>query len=151
MSCRHPQATLVEFQKRVFFVAPEENGADKVSMKERRTGKRLLCADLVDVCWHDEAGRLQKEVMVLEDISLSGVCLQSETPHAEGAEVTIQYGGGAIPGVIRYCVYQDIGYFVGIEFTENFEWPKDKFRPKHLFDPDTLLKRPAPGRDFDQV
>ena len=115
-------------------------------MTDRRTVKRLLCADLVDVCWRDEAGRQKSEVMVLEDISLSGVCLQSERPHTQGAEVVIQYGEGTLPGVIRYCVYREIGYFLGIEFTGDCQWPSDRFQPKHLLDPEILLKR-ATHRD----
>jgi hypothetical protein len=112
-------------------------------MTDRRTIKRLLCADLVDVCWRDAEGRNKTEVMVLEDISLSGVCLQSERPHAQGTEVVIRYGEGTLPGVIRYCVYQEIGYFLGVEFTSECRWPSDRFRPKHLLDPETLLRRAA--------
>ena len=110
-------------------------------MTDRRTVKRLLCADLVDVCWRDDAGRQKSEVMVLEDISPSGICLQSEWPHAQGTEVVIQYGQGTLPGVIRYCVYQEIGYFLGIEFTGDCQWPAGRFQPKHLLDPEILLKR----------
>jgi hypothetical protein len=108
-------------------------------MTDRRTVKRLLCADLVEVCWRDEAGRRKREVMVLEDISQSGVCLQSERPHKPGVEVDIQYGDGSLRAVIRYCVYQEIGYFLGVEFMEEHRRPK--FRPKHLLDPESLLKR----------
>ena len=115
-------------------------------MTDRRTVKRLLCADLVDVCWRDQTGHRRSEVMVLEDISLSGVCLQSERPHKPGVEVDIQYGEGKLAGVIRYCVYQEIGYFLGVEFTGECCWPKDKFRPKHLLDPESLLRRSRHGR-----
>jgi hypothetical protein len=120
-------------------------------MTDRRTVKRLLCADLVDVCWRDEADRRKSEVMVLEDISLSGVCLQSERPHRQGTNVVIQYGEGTLSGVIRYCVYQEAGYFLGVEFTEECHWPKDKFRPKHLLDPEILLKRATHRDRFDRA
>jgi len=110
-------------------------------MTDRRTVKRLLCADLVEVCWRDEAGLSKNEVMVLEDISHSGVCLQSERPHKTGVEVEIQYGGGQLGGVIRYCVYQEIGYFLGVEFAGECRWLTRKFRPKHLLDPESLLQR----------
>jgi hypothetical protein len=124
-----------------FLLMLKRNCADKVNMIDRRTVKRLLCADLVDVCWCDDAGRRKSEVMVLEDISLSGLCLQSERPHKPGTDVSVKYGDGTLSGVIRYCVYQQIGYFLGVEFTGECKWPTDKFRPRHLLDPEVLLKR----------
>ncbi len=137
--------------KSEFSGTAKENCADKMSMTNRRTVIRLLCADLVDVCWRDEAGRRKSEVMVLEDISLAGVCLQSERPHKQGTEMVIHYGDGTLPGIIRYCVYQGIGYFLGVEFTEKCCWPTDKFRPKHLLDPEVLLKRATERSRFEHA
>ena len=45
---------------------------------DRRIEPRLLCADLVDVQWKDQTGRVRRSVANLEDISLSGACLQVE-------------------------------------------------------------------------
>ena len=38
------------------------------------TEVRMLCADLVAVCWRDQAGKAKKAQAVLEDISASGAC-----------------------------------------------------------------------------
>jgi hypothetical protein len=122
---------------------PEQFHADKANMTDRRTVSRLLCADLVEVCWLDAAGRTKKEVMVLEDVSPTGVCLQSEQAHPKGAELTIQHDGMTLRGIVRYCVYQEIGYFLGVEFAEVGRRSMDTLQPKHLFDPESLLKRPA--------
>ncbi len=108
-----------ELAKSEFSGTAKENCADKMSMTNRRTVIRLLCADLVDVCWRDEAGRRKSELMVLEDISLAGVCLQSERPHKQGTEMVIHYGDGTLPGIIRFCVYQGIGYFLGWNSPKN--------------------------------
>src|SRR5690349_7956129 len=110
-------------------------------MSEKRTETRLLCADLVEVEWRDRLGRCKTEVMNLEDISLSGACLQSENQVIKGTQLRIRYGNGALPGVIRYCIYREIGYFLGVEFTEGCKWPSNQFRPKHLLDPRKLVER----------
>src|SRR5260370_4926988 len=48
----------------------------QIDMLDRRVETRLLCADLVDAQWKDPTGRLRRSVPNLEDISLSGACLQ---------------------------------------------------------------------------
>ena len=40
----------------------------------------MLCADLVDVQWKDKNGRVRRAVANLEDISLSGACVQVDAP-----------------------------------------------------------------------
>ena len=40
----------------------------------------MLCADLVDVQWKDKNGRVCRAVANLEDISLSGACVQVDSP-----------------------------------------------------------------------
>ncbi len=110
-------------------------------MSERRTEPRLLCADLVKVQWYDEAGNSKTEVMNLEDISLSGACLQAERPVPKGTQIRILYRGGELPGTIEYCNYQEIGYFLGVEFVEGCQWPSDQFKPQHLFNPLEMVHR----------
>jgi len=114
-------------------------------MSEKRTEPRLLCADLVRVKWRDNQGRRKAEIMNLEDISLSGACIQSESRVLKGTTVSFHYGNGTLPGIVRYCVYRDFGYFLGVEFTEGCQWPSNEFRPKHLFDPKTMLDRAIRG------
>ena len=52
--------------------------------KDARREKRDLCADLIKVCWKNEAGEHFQDWATLEDISASGACLQSEQPVPPG-------------------------------------------------------------------
>ena len=110
-------------------------------MDERRIDNRLLCAELVEVTWEDEAGRKRKRVANLEDISLTGICLQLEKAVPAGTEMRMSYGDGELVGIVRYCVYRDIGYFLGIQLEEGCRWSTQHFKPQHLLDPHELLNR----------
>jgi len=52
-----------------------------------------------------------------------------------------------LQGRVRYCVFRDTGYFLGIQFEPGFRWSQRLFRPKHMLDPRRLvalsLKRAA--------
>src|ERR1700684_990332 len=52
--------------------------ADREGMQRSRDEVRMLCADMVEVCWKDSAGSKHKAAALLEDISRSGMCLQFE-------------------------------------------------------------------------
>jgi hypothetical protein len=115
---------------------------DEEGMVDRRVEARMLCADLVDVRWKDaETGRSHRMVANLEDISLSGACIQTDRPVPLKTSVRIYYPGGALTGVVRYCVYREIGYFMGIEFGNGCRWSKEQFRPQHMLDPRRLIPR----------
>ena len=101
----------------------------------------MMCADLVDVKWKDKAGKVQRSTAVLEDISVSGACLQFDAPLPLKAVVRITYPGGTLDGVIRYCVFREIGYFVGVEFSPESHWKRSEFRPQHMLDVRKLLER----------
>ncbi len=122
---------------------------DEISMQERRTETRLLCADLIQLIWKDHNGREHQRVANLEDISLSGVCLCSETRVPEGTTVRIHYGDGELIGIVRYCLRREIGHFIGIEFTEGCRWSSQHFRPQHLLDPRELVQRAIERRQGD--
>lgn len=112
-------------------------------MQDRRLEPRLLCADLVDVRWNDKSGRLRKTVANLEDISLSGACLQMDSPIPHDTQVFISHPKGELQGQVRYCVYREIGYFVGLRFEDGSKWNRQLFRPQHLLDPRRLMLRSA--------
>ncbi|MCS7043983.1 MAG: PilZ domain-containing protein [Bryobacteraceae bacterium] len=114
-------------------------------MIDRRSEPRMLCADLVDVRWKDQNGKTRRAVANLEDISFSGACLQLETRVPVGAPMRISYAKGEFAGVVRYCMFKDIGYFVGVQFEPGYKWDEREFRPMHLLDPRTLMQR-APHR-----
>lgn len=110
-------------------------------MQERRTEPRLLCADLVELEWKDKSGRTRRAVANLEDISLSGACLQLEVSVPLHTQVKISYVNGELVGAVRYCVYREIGYFLGVQFEEGVRWTQRLFKPLHLFDPRRLMSR----------
>ena len=101
----------------------------------------MLCADLVDLQWKDQTGRMRRGVANLEDISLSGACLQVDRPVAMGCSVRISYPNGELSGIVKYCVFREIGYFLGVEFEPGCRWSQRSFRPQHLLDPRRLVGR----------
>jgi hypothetical protein len=115
--------------------------ADMYSMSEKRTENRLFCADLVEAEWRDKSGRNRREIVNLEDVSRSGACVQTEHPAAKETSIVIRCGDAELAGVVRYCLYRESGYFLGIEFNAACKWSAKHFEPKHLLDPLTLGER----------
>lgn len=101
----------------------------------------MLCADMVEVHWRDQAGRKWQGTGLLEDISTSGACLQVDSAIPLGAEIHWDSNKKRFEGQVRYCVYREIGYFVGVEFHFGSRWSKKEYRPQHLLDPRQLLER----------
>ncbi len=116
-----------------------------LDMFDRRIEPRMLCADLVDVQWRDQTGRTRRGVANLEDISLSGACLQVDRPIPLGTGFRISYPNGELMGIVKYCVFREIGYFLGIEFEVGSRWSQRHFRPQHLLDPRHLVRRVTKG------
>ena len=120
-----------------------------IAMVDRRDEVRMLCADMVSIQWKDKSGRDKNMVANLEDISLSGACLQLDLPIPLHTLIKISYqngnaeetGLGRLEGVVHYCVYREIGYFVGVRFGEGFRWSQKEFKPLHLVDPRRLAIR----------
>ncbi|MBI3678889.1 MAG: hypothetical protein HY235_00535 [Acidobacteria bacterium] len=102
---------------------------------ERRIEPRLWCSDLVQVWWKDAGKWRRRGTAVLEDISHCGACVQLELPLSQGAEVRIKHPAWKVEGQVRYCVYRDDGYFIGVLLREDSKWSEGLFRPKHLMDP----------------
>src|ERR1700691_5524609 len=110
-------------------------------MLDRRIEPRLLCADLVDVKWKDQTGRVRRSVANLEDISLSGACLQVERPVPLATPYRIIYPQGLSSGKVNYCVFREIGSFLGMKFEAGIRWSRNDFGPQHLLDPRSLVNR----------
>ena len=110
-------------------------------MQERRSEVRMLCADLVEVCWTDRTEKKQRAMALLEDISPSGACLQVETALPPGVEIRWGSPRQRFTGWVRYCVYREIGYFVGVEFAGKSRWSKRIYRPQHLLDLKQLVEK----------
>lgn len=115
-------------------------------MPEKRAEPRYLCSDLVTLRWSPEQGGERRETVVLENISVSGACVQAEVPVSEGLEVRLQCGQAVFQGCVRSCYLRDDGYFVGIAFDEGSKWSKAQFQPEHLIDPSTIKPRKMAGK-----
>jgi hypothetical protein len=46
---------------------------------------------------------------------------------------------------VRYCSFREIGYYVGLEFEPGSRWSERSYKPMHLLDPRSLLRKP--GKD----
>ena len=110
---------------------------------ERRENTRMLCSELVDVGWKERSGHRQRASANLEDISLSGVCLQVDHPIPLGTELRIDHPKGEFQGTVRYCLFLETGYFLGVEFAPGFKWSPEDYQPQHLLDLRTLVTRSA--------
>jgi hypothetical protein len=110
------------------------DSADKPVMRERRSETRMLCADMLEITWKKGAGKAHRETALLEDISHSGACLQLEQPVPLGAQLRWESPRQVFTGRVMYCVYREIGYFVGVEFDPVSKWSRSAYRPQHLLD-----------------
>jgi PilZ domain len=110
-------------------------------MLRERAEARMLCADLINIRWKDKTGRGRKATALLEDISSSGACIQLEGPIPANTIVKLQHPKGSLEGEVRYCVYREIGYFVGLQFVEDSRWSRKEFEPQHMLDMPKLLAR----------
>ena len=114
--------------------------ADMSIMQERRSEVRMLCADMVELSWTDSGGKEGQAMALLEDISPSGACFQLEMAVPLGAELHWASPKQAFTGYVRYCVYREIGYFVGVMFEPSSKWSRKLFRPQHLLDLKKLVE-----------
>jgi hypothetical protein len=101
----------------------------------------MLCADVVEAFWTDSSGEQQRANALLEDISTSGACLQLEVAVPLGVTLTWGAPKQEFTGEVRYCVYREIGYFVGVQFSPGSKWSRKTYKPQHLLD----LQRLAAG------
>jgi PilZ domain len=114
--------------------------SDETDMMERRNDSRLLCAELVQITYRDESGRQCRRLANLEDISLSGICIQLQVRIPDQAKVTIRHGDGELVGTVRYCSFRDDSFFLGVKLEPGCRWSTKHFRPKHLLDPRQLVE-----------
>jgi hypothetical protein len=115
-------------------------------MKDKRAEVRMMCADLVQASWTDRDGRPQSADALLENISPSGACLQFEIPVPVGVQLHFSCDRQELAGEVRYCTYQEIGYYVGVEFEPQSHWSRREFRPKHLLDLQEIAENAGKSR-----
>jgi hypothetical protein len=112
-------------------------------MDKERSQPRYLCSDLVEL--RTEAA---KAVVLLENISASGACVQCEVKVPEGSRACLVCRNRQFRGSVRYCVRDGDAYFVGIVFDDDSKWSKAKYKPKHLLDPREVKPRRNGGKRF---
>jgi hypothetical protein len=110
-------------------------------MQEKRADTRLLCAELVELIWDAESGQQRRSIANLEDISLSGACVQIEREIRPGTPVVIKYGDGSLRGTVRHCHFREVGYLLGIELNPESRWSSQHYKPQHLLDPRELVEQ----------
>jgi len=96
---------------------------------------------MVNVTWKDAVGKRRRTTGLLEDISSSGACLQLEVAVPVGAEIRWLCPNQEFTGHVRYCTYQEIGYFVGVEFEAHSKWSRNTYKPQHFLDINLLVQR----------
>jgi len=119
-------------------------------MTETRAHARMLCSDLVEVFYRDETGHPRRAMANLEDISLSGICIQVDKPIPLDTVVHINHRKGAFHGNVRYCLFREIGYFLGVQLAPDCQWSPDTYRPQHLLDLRTLVEHDADAAADDE-
>jgi len=50
-----------------------------------------------------------------------------------------------LTGKVKYSVFRDIGYFIGVEFDPGSLWTEHRYKPQHLLDPRRLSGRGDEG------
>ena len=106
-----------------------------------RSERRFLCSDLVTIHWSDAARSERKQVVVLENISASGACVQSDAAVPDDTRVRMVCHEQEFRGRVRSCYRRDDAYFIGIEFDADCRWSKAKYMPEHLLDPRQVKPR----------
>lgn len=109
-------------------------------LAERRTEARLMCADLMEVEWVDLNGCVMTACANLEDISPSGACVQVDRPVPADTVVRLTSGRAAWDARVKYCVFRETGYFLGLRFEPGVQWRETEFLPEHLLDPRDLVR-----------
>ena len=107
-------------------------------MIERRGEIRFLCSDLIKI--RVEGPQSRDLTANLEDISASGACLQLEEPLPVDAPVCLLCPRCRLRGKVKYCVHNEIGYFIGVRFLAGQKWSRERYEPKHLLDPTQILR-----------
>ena len=95
---------------------------------------------MVSVSWIEKSGRKRSATALLEDISTSGACLQFESAVPLGVNLRWSCPKQDFSGEVCYCVYREIGYFVGVKFDSKSRWSKKGYKPQHLLDLEKLVE-----------
>jgi hypothetical protein len=104
---------------------------------ERRTGKRLLCSDLIRLRWTEVSGAHREEIAIVEDLSPSGANLFMGVPVAAGTAVILCTQERHYPAAVCACAPAPNGHMIRIHVEE--AWAATAggafgYTPEHLLD-----------------
>jgi hypothetical protein len=100
--------------------------------KDQRRSDRLMCSELVEIAFQDQAGRWIRETGVIEDVGSNGLGVSLNLPVAVGRTVTVSNPRFRSQATVRHCEFEEYGYLLGLEFSGGFEWNRADWEPEHL-------------------
>jgi hypothetical protein len=111
----------------------------KAMMKERWSENRILCADLVEVCWSDKTGQSCTAIANLEEMSVNRAHLVLDAAVPSGATLRLHMAQGDITARVRDCRHEpDFGFALVIQLPKKCRW---KSQLRHIFNPRGLERR----------
>jgi len=111
----------------------------KANMNERRSESRMLCADLVEVCWSDRTGHSRSAMANLEEVSVRGAHLLLDVALLPGTDLVLRMKQGDMSATVTDCRHEpDFGFAITVQLPKKCRW---KSHPRHLFDPRGLERR----------
>lgn len=114
----------------------------KANMNKRRSESRMLCADLVEVCWSDRStGRACSVIANLEEISVRAAHLLLDVALPLDTDLVLRTKQGEMTATVRDCRCEpEFGFALAVQLPKKCRW---RPRPRHLFDPRGLERREA--------
>lgn len=95
-----------------------------------------MCSDFVQIAWADDRGRRVSNIGLLEDVSPEGLCINLNLPIPVGRQVHLHTKGFEGEAEVCHCELAEYGYLLGLEFADGCCWEPERWRPKHLYNPD---------------
>jgi hypothetical protein len=109
-------------------------------MDTKKAKSNMLCSELLNLHLQYKAGRERELKANLEEIWSSGALLLTDVRVPLSAPTWFAAGGREFRGKVAARKFlRGLGYFVEVQFASNSHWSKQKYRPKHLFNPLVLL------------
>ena len=93
-----------------------------------------MCADLITLGWVDSRGRQRREIVTLDDISAAGARLRIDEALPVETPILVQHPKASYRGRIKYCIYEQDGYYAGVAWDDGYRWSKTDFEPSHLLE-----------------
>jgi hypothetical protein len=112
-------------------------------MLQRRGEERTFCKTWVEIHWKNQLGQTREAIANLEDISMSGACLQLERPIPLRTVLTFTYQNTELTGTVRHCVLREVGFVLGVQFDPGCRWSARNFKVPRQVQPRARVPRLA--------